>query len=82
MIQQREKSTTVPTAAAEHARLERARATLAHTHQATACDWLWKLAARNIRRIDARRVLAAEIEEREQHRAYHPRMLDRARGIW
>lgn len=66
----------------DDARLVRAHATLLHTSLVTANDWLWGLTKRNLIRIDARRVLAAEAEEREQHRAQHPRMLDRARGIW
>lgn len=66
----------------DDARLERAHATLLHTSRATANDWLWGLTKRNLRRIDARRVLAAEAEEREQLGGYHPRLRDRARGIW
>ena len=82
MIQDQEHRSTTPASVPDDSRLERARATLLHTSRATANDWLWELTKRNLRRIDARRVLAAEIEERELHGGYHPRMLDRARGIW
>lgn len=51
---------------ASPARLDRARATLERTHATTANDWLHELTRRNLRRVDARRTLAAEAEEREQ----------------
>lgn len=73
-------NTTTPATSPE--RLDRARATLEHTHGSTGNDWLHALTARNLRRVDARRVLAAEVAEREQLRGYHPRLRDRARAIW
>lgn len=66
----------------DEARLDRARATLVHTHGSTGNDWLHELTRRNLRRVDARRVLAAEVEEREQLGGYHPRLRDRARRIY